>query len=159
MKYYVGIDPGKNGALAIINDCNKRVDIYDLEDRYVYFIRALSEDWDNEYYGCVEDVCGRPGQAMQSTTTFMKLAGKAELLAECICDDVLLVKPQVWKKHFGLVAPKGTSKTEKKRMSLELAKSLFPQVSALLTPSRHDRAEALLIALYRKQYDEQNNQR
>lgn len=147
---YLGIDPGKNGALAVIDDDNNVYKLEDLNSLYAYWIKSMCFDEYNYFTGCVEDVCGRPGQSCIANTTFMKHAGKAELVAECICEEVVLVKPQTWKKHFDLITSKDLTKTEKKHLSIELAKKIFPAVKDQLTASKDGRAEALLIALYGK---------
>lgn len=147
---YLGIDPGKKGALAIIDDDNNVYKLEDLDDLYVYWIKSMIFDECNFYTGCVEDVCGRPGQSCKANTTFMKVAGKAELMADCICEEVVLVKPQIWKKYFNLITSRDLTKTEKKHLSIEKAKELFPSVADKLTASKDGRAEALLIALYGK---------
>lgn len=148
---YLGIDPGRNGAMAIIDDDNNVYMLEDLENLYAYWIKTMIFDEYNFYTGCVEDVCGRPGQSCKANTTFMKLAGRAELMAECICEQVDLVKPQIWKKYFNLITSKDLTKTEKKHLSIEKAKELFPSVADRLTASKDGRAEALLIALYGKE--------
>lgn len=148
---YIGIDPGRNGAMAIIDDNDNVYMLEDLENLYAYWIKTMLFDEHNFYTGCVEDVCGRPGQSCKANTTFMKLAGRAELMAECICEQVDLVKPQVWKKYFNLITSKDLTKTEKKHLSIAKAKELFPSVADKLTASKDGRAEALLIALYGKE--------
>ena len=152
-KYYVGIDPGSKGAMAIIDsECNV-TDIIDIDnnvDTYSGLIIQFIDNLDKDFYAAVEDVCGRPGQSCAANTTFMKRAGYAELVGYFIATDFLKVKPQVWKKHFGLIFPKDMSKTEKKHKSIELAKELFPAVADQLTASKDGRAEALLIARYMK---------
>ena len=147
---YIGIDPGKKGAIACIDDDNTVHWLRDIDGLYEYLIRSHCFDEYYWYTGCVEDVCGRPGQSCQANTTFMKLAGKAELTADCICEEVVLVKPQIWKKYFNLITSKDLTKTEKKHLSIEKAKELFPSVAGELTASKDGRAEALLIALYGK---------
>jgi hypothetical protein len=48
------------------------------------------------------------------------------------------------------------SKTEKKKLSIELARKLYPELADMLIASKDGRSEALLMALYGKQkYDEQ----
>lgn len=152
-RYYVGIDPGSKGAMAIIDSEGNVADIIDIDnnvDTYSGLIIQFMDNLDNDFYVAVEDVCGRPGQSCAANTTFMKLAGYAELVGYFIAIDFLKVKPQVWKKHFGLIFPKDMSKTEKKHKSIELAKELFPAVADQLTASKDGRAEALLIARYMK---------
>lgn len=152
---YIGIDPGSKGAVAVIDDYDTVLGIYDLSkniEDYWYIITYLQDVVGSykESYVCVEDVCGRPGQSCAANTTFMKLAGYAELLGFFL-GDFHKVKPQVWKKHFGLIFGKELSKTEKKHKSIDLAKELFPSVENQLTASKDGRAEALLIAKYCQQ--------
>lgn len=152
-KYYIGIDPGSKGAMAIIDSEGNVADIIDIDnnvDTYSGLIIQFIDQLDKDFYVAVEDVCGRPGQSCAANTTFMKLAGYAELVGYFIATGFLKVKPQVWKKHFGLIFPKDMSKTEKKHKSIELAKELFPAVASQLTASKDGRAEALLIARYMK---------
>ena len=132
-------------------DCVVRLKDLDKElSTYNSLIHDYSLDCDKDYSVAVEDVCGRPGQSCASNTTFMKLAGYAELVGYFIATDFLKVKPQIWKKHFGLIFPKDMSKTEKKHKSIELAKEFFHAVADQLTASKDGRAEALLIARYMK---------
>lgn len=150
-KRYIGIDPGSKGAVAVIDDNDSVLGIYDLSkniEDYWYLYTYLVND--EGAIVCVEDVCGRPGQSCAANTTFMKLAGYAELLGFFL-GDFHKVKPQVWKKHFGLIFGKELTKTEKKHKSIDLAKELFPSVEDQLTASKDGRAEALLIAKYCQQ--------
>lgn len=155
---FIGVDPGSKGAIAAIDDYDNVLFIKDLSSDYQTYWEIIADaaDWVGFYeynISMVEDVCGRPGQSCQSNTTFMKLAGMAELATYTI-SDMSKVKPQVWKKHFGLIS-KGLTKTEKKKMSIELAKKLFPSVADQLTASKDGRAEALLLAKYCKDvYDD-----
>lgn len=155
---FIGVDPGKSGAIAVIEEDN--VNVFDLNkeyDTYLYWVNNMEDllEPGDYHYAAVEDVCGRPGQSCQSNTTFMKLAGMAEVMSYGIGrDGFIKVKPQVWKKHFGLIS-KGLTKTERKKMSIELAKKLFPSVADQLTASKDGRAEALLLAKYCKEmYDD-----
>lgn len=155
---FIGIDPGAHGAIAIIE--GDSIVIHDLTGDikdYWYAMTNLTEpDVPTVVY--VEDVHGRPGQSCVANTTFMKLAGYAELLGFSIADSFNKVPPQTWKKFYGLTGVKGETKTQKKHRSIELAKELFPSVAGQLTASKDGRAEALLIAEYgRQQYEKENN--
>ena len=152
---YIGIDPGKKGAVAIID--NDGVEIYDFDgelDTYHQLMLGIGSS-DRYTSTAVEDVCGRPGQSCQANTTFMKHAGIAEFLGFYweFFGSFIKVKPQVWKKHFGLIT-KGLTKTQRKHLSIELAKKLYPSVADQLTASKDGRAEALLIARYIKDVQE-----
>lgn len=151
MNRFIGIDPGSKGAIASIDDRGQLV-IMDLTKDYYKYWQIISDwaDLEGSYDDTivyVEDVCGRPGQSCQANTTFMKLAGMAELAGFCI-GEMSLVKPQIWKKHFGLIFDKSVSKTDKKHASVELARKLYPNVADELLLSKDGRAEALLIARY-----------
>lgn len=157
-KVYIGIDPGSKGSLAAIDENDNVIRIYDLSKSfsdYVVHTRWIKDFTLDDVYVAVEDVCGRPGQSCVANTTFMKLAGMAELTGYMLVDyedQFLKVKPQIWKKHFGLIGNKQITKTEKKHLSIELAKNLFPAVADSLTASKDGRAEALLIAKYCQEY-------
>lgn len=159
-KRFIGIDPGSKGAVAILDD-NGTIEFIDLDNNiegYVQLTTLRSNSVNT--YTMVEDVCGRPGQSCQSNTTFMKLAGYAEMLGFYLSYPVGTfdkVKPQVWKKHFGLMT-KGLTKTQKKHLSIDLAKKLYPSVAGQLTASKDGRAEALLIARYCKDEYERLNE-
>ena len=150
---FIGVDPGSKGAIAAIDNYDNVLFIKDLSSDYRTYWEIIADCADivgsyEDNISVVEDVCGRPGQSCQANTTFMKLAGMAELATYTI-SDMSKIKPQVWKKHFGLIS-KGLTKTEKKKMSIELAKKLFPSVADQLTASKDGRAEALLLAKYCK---------
>lgn len=153
-KRYIGIDPGSKGCVAIIDE-DDYVQFHDLDSdvsTYTYLSWVLYKDSiTHATYTAVENVCGRPGQSCQANTTFMKLAGYAELLGNIICSSgYVKVPPQTWKKHFGLIFDKSVSKTERKHASVELARKLYPAVADQLLLSKDGRAEALLIARYLK---------
>jgi hypothetical protein len=159
---FIGIDPGKNGALACIWEHTGRVQIWDFDGSYGSHwlpVSYLDDPYDkSETHVVVEDVCGRPGQSVVANTTFMKLAGQAEYIGWYLAADGYFqkVRPQTWKKHFGIIGNKNMSKTEKKKLSIELARKLYPELADMLIASKDGRSEALLMALYGKQkYDEQ----
>ena len=155
-KVFMGFDPGSKGAVAIIDEYDNVLLLEDLDKELgTYWYLAIflgTNDWTRTYHVAVEDVCGRPGQSCQANTTFMKLAGYAELTGYIFAktpEHFHKVKPQVWKKYFGLIS-KDLTKTEKKHLSIDLAKKLFPSVEGKLSASKDGRAEALLIARYIK---------
>lgn len=148
-KRFIGIDPGSKGCVAIIQ--GDEVTFMDLDKElftYEDIIYALNRQRSRDTFVCVEDVHGMPGQSCSANTTFMKLAGYAELTGWILSTaGFMKVAPSVWKRHFNLIS-KGLSKTERKHRSIELAKRLYPSVANYLTASKDGRAEALLIARY-----------
>jgi len=146
-KYFCGIDPGARGCLAVLDEAGKVILLEDLpttNEGWCTLLLGLMSKPDNTYVA-LENVHALPNQSTVAGFTFGKNVGKAELLAEAlaILDDVLLVTPQKWKKHFGL--------SKDKKEAIELAKVLFKDVEERLTASKDGRAEALLIAEYCRQ--------
>lgn len=146
---YIGIDPGKNGAIAIIftdkHKSIKKIELYSPFDEKEY-IKLLSDlqKGKNEAICCLEKVSARPGQGVTSMFNFGMNFGwiQGVLMAKGIAYE--LVTPQKWKKEFSVTSDKNTS--------IDVAKKLFPNVSFKQTErckKDHDgMAEALLMAEY-----------
>lgn len=139
---YVGVDPGKKGAFAIISDDGKaHVDIWD-EERFIYCMKRVS---DRRVVAAVEKVGAMPGQGVTSMFSFGQSYGFIMGVLRALGISYQLVPPAVWKREFGLLRAD-------KQASIETCKQLFPGVSLL--PGEQCRkdsdgmAEALLIALY-----------
>lgn len=139
---YVGVDPGKKGAFAIISDDDKaHVDIWD-EERFIYCMKRVS---DRRVVAAVEKVGAMPGQGVTSMFSFGQSYGFIMGVLRALGISYQLVPPAVWKREFGLLRAD-------KQASIETCKQLFPGVSLL--PGEQCRkdsdgmAEALLIALY-----------
>lgn len=79
--------------------------------------------------------------SVKAVSTFMKEAGKAEVLAQAI-GKVYFINPRTWKKYYKLKSNKAES--------IELAISLFPSVKENLSDKEDGKAEALLIANFIK---------
>lgn len=152
MPIFVGIDPGlRSGAIASIDHNGEFIWMYDIpaiEDKIdvrqlkelIYKITVASDSFSI----CIENVATRPNQGIASTGRFMRAAGAIEAVSQLVCDQVEWVRPQVWKKFFGLGADKFGS--------LELARQMWPTANLKLQ-KHHNLAEALLIAEYgRKTY-------
>ena len=86
----------------------------------------------------LEQVGAMPGQGVTSTFNFGHGAGVVETVARLSCDDVVMVRPSVWKKSYGLTADKDGSRT----LATTIAGS-----DAHWRLKKHDgRAEAYLLA-------------
>jgi len=146
---FIGIDPGSKGCVACLYE-DGVVTFYPLTGDVGTYQDCIDimQQYSISTYVAVEDVHGLPGQSCTANTTFMKLAGMAELVGWYLSTaGYMKVSPVTWKKHFGLTS-KGLSKTERKHLSIDLAKKLYPAVAEQLTASRDGWAEALLIARY-----------
>ena len=141
MKTYIGIDPGKSGALAVLHP-DGRVEIIPFDP--VAYCMKLSELRLSETVCCVEKVGAMPGQGVVSMFNFGHNYGFIEGVLRATEIPYQLVPPQTWKKEFSL--------SSEKAKSIEVCQKLFPNVSLLATPrSRKPNdgmAEALLLAEY-----------
>lgn len=147
---YIGVDPGKSGAYAIIDAVNGR-DGYTyglLDDEYiddfVYEMQILGiKRSDCNIFACIEKVGAMPKQGVVSTFKFGKAAGFVEGVVRANYIPYQLVSPKEWKKEFGLNSDKAKS--------IEVCKKLFPEVDLVPDGCKkaHDGiAEALLMAEY-----------
>ena len=139
--YYIGIDPGKDGALAILSEgvlCEAIP--YDTQ-AYKSALSGLP----GPSVAVLEHVNAMPGQGVTSMFTFGEGFGYLKGLLEAYGIPYELVRPQKWKKAFGISG---------KNQSVEVCKRLFPDVNLKKTErckKDHDgMAEAILMALYAK---------
>lgn len=139
---YMGIDPGKDGAMAVVlENGSVEITVFD-RDRY----RNLLEYWSDssEIRCCLERVGAMPGQGVTSMFKFGENFGFIQGLLTAYGIPHELVTPQKWKKEFQI--------TGDKNRSIAVCKRLFPGVSLRRTDrckTDHDgMAEALLMAEY-----------
>ena len=138
---YIGIDPGKNGALAVIyDDGTIFVTPYDKRE-YAEILGSFT--FPNACRVCLEHVGAMPGQGVSSMFTFGQYFGEIQGMLEANKLPYQLVRPQRWKKEYGI---------SNKNESIAVCKRLFPGISLLRTDKSrkyHDgMAEALLMAEY-----------
>jgi hypothetical protein len=163
---YLGFDIGLTGAVAVLNEQEVPV-VFDITA-----IRTENDAWvdsrelalnlrsilkpEHVVRALMEDVQTRPNAtkangvvrqtSIKTEGSLMRSRGHIEALCALLNYKLMpAVRPQEWKKHFGL---RGTDK----HASLELARSLFPEAAKLYLSrvKDHNRADALLIALYCK---------
>ena len=147
-KIFFSVDPGSSsGAWAALDQDCKYVecdDVKSVDGRVdvgaLYNIMAFYKTMYDEIHVVVEDVHTMPGQGVASSGKFMRAAGAIEAIGTIIGDTFILVRPQVWKKHHGLI---GTEKAD----SLELARRLWPD-APLARVKDHNRGDALLMAMW-----------
>jgi hypothetical protein len=159
MDIYMGIDPGLEGALAIIMDFGKNfnggdtltVDIIKMpllglkKDRTISCLNIatlLAEA--NPSYIMIEEAFSMPGH--RGKTTFInygEIRGMLKFWMEpFIKERIIEISPMAWKRKLKLL------KAEKDA-SIELAEKLYPQYKQLLITGKkkdHNKAEALLLA-------------
>ena len=146
---YIGIDPGSNGAMAVIQQDDTYV--FPFKQINMKLISSMLEDLSDkrDCHALIELVHAMPGQGVTSMFNFGHNFGMLEglLIGAGIPYD--RVTPQKWQKEFGLYRLPDETKTAKKNRHKELAKELFPTLNVT-----HATADALLIAEYaRRTYD------
>ena len=145
---YIGIDPGKNGALALIysETIDPPVVIHFSEEAcrsILLHAHGIKMARGEEVKCCLEHVTAMPGQGVVSMFNFGQNFGYIRGVLEAFLIPYELVRPQKWKKEFGI---------SNKNSSVECCKRLFPDVSLRRTENcRKDddnMAEAILMAEY-----------
>lgn len=138
---YIGIDPGKKGSLAVLED-QGRVTVYPFsEDAY---IAVLSTIGPRSAVCCLEHVGAMPGQGVTSMFHFGENFGFIQGVLRACKIPFELVRPQKWKKEFSITGDKNSS--------IAVCKRLFPEVSLFRTSKCRKEddgmAESLLMAEY-----------
>ncbi len=159
MKVFIGIDPGKDGAMAILGYRDTPILVPFGESEYADELRRLDPlrsvetgaeclavhgAIPGEAFCVVEHVSAMPGQGVTSCFSFGQNFGFILGLLRAFRISYQLVRPQKWKKEFSCTSDKNTS--------IAVAQRMFPGVDLRRTPrctKPHDGiCEALLMAEY-----------
>lgn len=146
----IGIDPGKNGGIAVITPNKTWARVY--SEEVLLLVLGYYQDWSDGVICYLEHVHAMPKQGVSSTFNFGMNFGFIQGVLKAYGIPYELVTPQKWKKEFSCTSDKNTS--------IEVCKRLFPNVNLKATDrckKDHDgMAEALLIAEYgRRHYNGQ----
>jgi len=135
----IGIDPGKNGGIAVIDELGKaHADKMPetLQDLFEHFDSLnLSHTGDRRAY--IEQVHSSPQMGVKSAFTFGNGFGHLEMALTACGIPFERIRPQAWQKALGCMT-KGDKNVSKRR-----AQELFPTLKIT-----HSTADALLIAEY-----------
>jgi len=137
---YLGIDPGRSGACALVGD----------EGAWTIKCTATERDlweWLDEHAitaarAVIEKVHAMPGQGVTSMFRFGESYGSLRAWLIALSVPFEAVTPGRWQKVFGLMG-KWRSNREKKNAHKARAQELFPGVTVT-----HAVADALLLAEY-----------
>ncbi len=140
--YYLGIDPGANGAYAILN--NSEIEVYGKFDKqeFLNVCYCLSKKQEKTRC-CIERVHAMPRQGSVSMFNFGVNFGWLKGVLDAFEISYQEIPPQTWKKEYGL--------NSKKELSIEVCQRLFPEANLVPHNGRkaHDGiAEAILMAEY-----------
>ena len=148
--FYIGIDPGGSGGIAIISDDGKLFASYkmpetplDIYDLFAGYNPLNSKEIKIYVSACLERVHGMPGMSGAAMFSFGNNYGHLQmaLLANRIPFEDHT--PQKWMKYYQLKRAKTESKTEWKNRLKEKAQQLYPDHKVTLAIS-----DAILIAHY-----------
>lgn len=148
MSYTIGIDPGKEGAIAFVTDDGAQVyDLPQVSDKSLCWVDgglllSILLNHPGKKQAIVERISCRPGQAAGGVLNYGAGFGAIMGVLQSIQVSVELVTPACWKRWYGL--------TDDKDLSLHKARLLFPNCELTLK-KHHGRAEALLIAHWHRQ--------
>lgn len=148
MTLVAGIDPGKTGALALLDThTGHLVAVEDMPTigRHVNaaIIGKLLEEW--KWLGCtlvvLEDVHSMPGNGHAGAFSFGRSKGVIEGAAASLNLRLMLVSPAKWKREAGLQADKTAAR--------QLATNRWPTWADTFKRVKDDgRAEAALLAAW-----------
>lgn len=154
MRYYLGIDPGISGAIAVLDENEDIVQIFDMPTLEVItgkskkqrvnpqsIVSELKLFKDQRIEGLIEQVNAMPNQGVTSMFSFGRSLGILEGVLAGLDIPYNLVTPTVWKKRMGVNSSKDGAR--------ELAMRTWSSKSELFKRKKDDgRAEAALLALY-----------
>lgn len=145
MSVSIGIDPGKTGAIAVMDDdgilCLEQFNVDKYVDVLFYVVQSTSA---KDIKVCLEKVGAMPGQGVVSMFNFGHNLGVIEGILSALRIPYQLVPPQTWKKEFSL--------TGDKAKSIEVCKKLFPWVDLRATDRSRKPSDGLAEALLMAEY-------
>lgn len=136
MQFIFGIDPGRKGAVAWVDENNQLQGIEEAGSADESTPQRLFDLFKRARLVVVERPLAFPGIPAQSLVTLTESYGAAVALARASGVPVLTPTASTWKRAVGVTSVKGTS--------VAMATELY----GLPKKTRHDRCEAALLAHY-----------
>ena len=140
---YIGIDPGKAGAMAVIQESDVAVIPFG-KGEYIRYLTDIKQKF--PHVCCIEEVHALHGNGVTSSFNFGTTYGWLLGMLDAVGISYQTIAPQKWKKEFG--------HTSDKVQSVEVCRRLYPDVNLKRTErSKKDDdnfAEAVLMATYAK---------
>ncbi len=154
MKIIIGIDPGLNGAIAIMEKL-KVIDIFDMpvmsegkkskrQLNSALLVKLLKEKISNleDVSIVVEQVNAMPGQGVTSMFNFGQSFGAIKGICAALNLPIFFVRPSKWKKHYDLI---NSSKDASRTKVIEM----YPSLSDKLSKKKDvNKSDAILIARF-----------
>ena len=150
-KIFIGIDPGKNGGVAIINEITNHEPIITFRcpktprDMSLSLMSTIPTDVSyDDVIVLIEHVHAMPKNGVVSMFSFGQNLGQWEGILGSFEVNVVYAGPRKWMEHYD--CKPGMDKRDRKRYLRGLAENLFPNVKMTFNIS-----DALLIANYNKE--------
>ena len=145
-KTYVGIDPGKSGAIASFINGEMRVwkCPEDSDGMHSAFCQATWGILECEIEVLMEKVWARPNNASRAAFNYGVNYGQWLGIVSCYSIKMELILPANWMKFYGM--KKGMEYQDRKRWLKAKAQELYPKLKVTLV-----NADAILIAHYLKE--------
>lgn len=151
----LAIDPGKTGAIALVDRQGILVDVADLEPLYAgpvlspSLLRAtildLCCDLPGEVWACVVEAVNSHGMGRQSAFNFGQSLGTCRSVPVCLGIRVVDVTPTTWKRAMALTADKDVARAR--------AADRWPDHADKFRRVKDDgRAEAALLACWWREF-------
>jgi hypothetical protein len=140
MAYYIGIDPGKTGAIAVVDGDEMTVRVFDMPGT-IEEKRAILSKIGSVRCAWIEKPFFPRMIGIKNAVTIAQAYGEMKACLFYAGVPTNEIQPAGWKKHFGLSSDKDASRA--------YASSVFPDQAHLWARKKDDgRAEAALIAYY-----------
>ena len=150
----IGIDPGLNGALAILEN-NKVKQLFDMpvmsegkknkrQLNSAQLVKLIKDsiNLNEEVVIVVEQVNAMPGQGVTSMFNFGQTFGAIKGICAALGLPIFFVRPSKWKKHFELI---NSSKDSSRTKAIEM----YPLLSSELSKKKDvNKSDAILIARF-----------
>ena len=142
---YLGIDPGKSGAMAILEERGDVISSIRHDNTTEHDRCGWVKKWADMIEMCVlEKVHAFPGQGVSTTFTFGESYGKSQGMILLAGIPFELKTPRTWQKSLSIKKKKKSeSQTDFKRRLKGMAQQLFPDEKIV-----NANADAYLIAEY-----------
>lgn len=151
-KLIIGIDPGKNGGIAVLFDNGAVMDATKMPDTpqdimaFLRDVQVVADTYSKSVVCYMEAVgFGMPGQSSSATAKFARHCGHLEMALLALGIQTNTVTPNKWEKVYQLGKSSEFSKTEWKNRLKAKAQQLFPLLGKRITLATCD---ALLLAEY-----------
>ena len=156
MRIVAGIDPGKRGAIAVVDADTLKAEVFPMPEDIVELAQMLDQIQSLKLV-VMERQQPFPKQGVKSVFNLGRHYGCLETVIRLKKIPLEIVSPQKWQRELlgNISVPKGMSRKEAKayrrretkRRSIERAKRLFPDLADDI--GNHDgKADALNIALW-----------